>query len=65
MRGFGLAMAAALFSTSGSTAGAHDYRNVTVATFENDVQQQRASIDVPALLASARGAPPMICAMAA
>src|SRR6476619_294317 len=64
MRVIGLAVAAFLYSTGGSPAAAHAYLRGDSEGFY-DHQQAQGRMDVNALLASARGAPPMICAMAA
>ncbi|MFN2637444.1 MAG: HEAT repeat domain-containing protein [Gemmatimonadaceae bacterium] len=63
MRVIGLALAAALVSAGGTPSGASAREGATSETARE--QQQRGSLDVTALLTSARGAPPMICAMAA
>ncbi|HUQ99661.1 MAG TPA: HEAT repeat domain-containing protein [Gemmatimonadaceae bacterium] len=64
MRVIGLAVAAFLFSTGGSPAAAHAYLRGDGEGFFRSSQGQ-GRMDVAALLTSARGAPPLICAMAA
>ena len=64
MRVIGLAVAAFMFSTGGSPAVAHTYVHGDSQDL-SEINQQQGRMDVTALLTSARGAPPMICAMAA
>ncbi|HEY0529281.1 MAG TPA: hypothetical protein VGD02_10670, partial [Gemmatimonadaceae bacterium] len=56
MRGFGLVVAAGLISSSGSPAIAHSYARENAENVAQDASRQRTNLDVPALLASARGA---------
>jgi HEAT repeat protein len=66
MRVIGLTVAAFVFSTGGAPAVAHTYvRGDMQDMYDLKEQQQGGRMDVSALLTSARGAPPMICAMAA
>ena len=71
MRVIGLAIAAFLFSATGSSGAAAGEARTSLGFADEqgdmdfDAPQQGTTLDVTALLASARGAPPTICAMAA